>query len=326
VLSGSAARAVCNNDTSQSGFHPMTKMRFTWLPVSLAVAAAVIAGAEIAARYAGFGEPPVALLDNRIGFYLAPNRSYTRFGHDIRVNRYGMRSDDVDEATLDRRFVFSVLGDSVVYGNLLDQADTLPAQLQKVLNGRGRDQKSLVNSIAASSWGPENLLAFYERFGPFPGNTAWIVQNTGDMEDVVDPAGDAPYRISLPRGALHDLALSALRGATLRVLPPKAGPGHEERRRRADAALHALITVLKADYARVVLVFHAARYEAINGRSSGLIHFEMVAKDHHIDFVSTMNLYARIYKSSVTPHYDDVHLSKDGARLLAKLLAGDIEP
>jgi len=292
----------------------------------LAIVAAAIGGAEIAARYAGFGEPPVALLDNRIGFYLAPNRSYTRFGHDIRVNRYGMRSDDVDLAALDRRFVFSVLGDSVVYGNLLDQADTPPAQLQKLLNGKGRDRKSIVNSIAASSWGPENLLAFYQRFGPLPGNTAWIVQNTGDMEDVIDPAGDVPFRTFAPCGALHDLALSTLRGATLRVLPPKAGTKHEERRRRADAALHALITVLKEDYARVVLVFHAARDEAISGRSNGLAHFEEVAKEHAIGFTSTMDLYARAYKSSVAPHYDDVHLNKDGARLLAEMLAADVGP
>ncbi len=33
-----------------------------------------------------------------------------RFGHDIRVNRYGMRSDDFDTATVDRGVSFSVLG------------------------------------------------------------------------------------------------------------------------------------------------------------------------------------------------------------------------
>jgi hypothetical protein len=304
----------------------MSKTWFSRLPVLLAVVAAAICGAEIAARCAGFGEPPVALLDGKIGFYLAPNRSYTRFGHDIRINRYGMRSDDVDEAALDRRFVFSVLGDSVVYGNLLNQVDTLPAQLQKLVNGKGQHQKSVVNSIAASSWGPENLLAFYERAGPFPGNTVWVVQNAGDMEDVIDPAGDVPYRTSPPLGALHDFVLSALRGATLRLLPPKAGPGREERRRRADAALHALITALKADYARVVLVFHASRDEAVSGRSEGLAHFEAIAKEHAIGFISTMDRYAWAYKRALPPHYDEIHLNKDGARLLAELLAADVGP
>ena len=128
------------------------------------------------------------MLDDKIEYYLTPSRSYTRFGHDIRVNRYGMRSDDVDMATVNRRFNFSLFGDSVVYGNRLDQADTLPAQLQKHLTVRGASQGLLVNSIAASGWGSENLLEFYKRFGPFPGNTAWIVQSTHDMVDVINVA------------------------------------------------------------------------------------------------------------------------------------------
>jgi hypothetical protein len=310
------------------------KTRLARCLIALAIGAATIGGAELAARHAGFGAPPVALLDDRIGYYIAPDRSYTRFGHDIRINRYGMRSDDMDMASADRRFMFSLLGDSIVYGNLLDQADTPPAQLQRLLNAKGREQKTLreqkalVNSIAASGWGSENLLEFYKRFGPFPGNTAWIVQNTGDMEDVIDPvSGDVPYRTSSPYGALHDLARSTLRGVTIRVLPHQARPGrYEDRRRRADAALHALITTLKMDYARVILVFHASRDEAVSGRAGGLSHFQKVAGERTIGFISTMELYARAYRSGLPPHYDDVHLTKDGARMLAERLAADIDP
>jgi len=63
-------------------------------------------------------------------------------------------------------------------------------------------------SIAASGRGPENLVEFHKRFGPFPGNTAWLLQSTHDMVDVADLADkDVPYRIASPCGALHDLAL-----------------------------------------------------------------------------------------------------------------------
>jgi hypothetical protein len=303
----------------------MSKTRLNRYLMPLAIGAAAVGGAELTARYAGFGDPPVVLLDDKIGYYLDPGRSYTRFGHDIRVNRYGMRSDDVDLASADRRFIFSLLGDSIVYGNLLDQADTPAAQLQTLLNIKGGDQKALVNGIAAAGWGSENLLAFYRRFGPFPGNTAWIVQNTGDMQDVIDPvSGDVPYRTSSPYGALHDLALSTWRGVTARVLPVKASPlGDEDRRRRAETALHALIAALKADYARVILVFHAARDQAISGSAEGPAHFQRIARDHAIGFVSTMELYARAYRSGHPPHYDDVHLTKDGARVLAERLAAE---
>jgi hypothetical protein len=290
----------------------------------LAVAATAIGAAELTARYIGFGEPPLVILDDKIEYYLAPSRSYTRFGHDIRVNRYSMRSDDVDLAAVDRRFSFSLFGDSVVYGNRLDQAHTLPAQLQKLLRVKG-SQKTFVNSIAASSWGPENLLEFYKRFGPFPVNTAWILQSTHDMVDVTHL--DLPYRTASPHGALHDLALSTWRAVTLRVLPNKPDPvKYEDKRRRADIALHALIMALKADYARVILIFHATRDEAIGGKSDGLAHYSAVAKEQAIEFISTIELYGHAYKSNLPPHYDDIHLSKDGARMLSERLAADIGP
>ena len=292
----------------------------------LAAGFATIGGAELTARYIGFGEPPLVILDDKIEYYLAPSRIYTRFGHDIRVNRYGMRSDDVDTAAVDRQFNFSVFSDSVVYGNRLDQADTVPARLQKLLTAKGGDQKALVNSIAASGWGPENLLEFYKRFGPFPGNTAWIIQSTHDMVDVTHLVNKVlPYRTASPYGAVHDLALSTWQAVTLRVLPSKADPvRYEDKRRRADIALHALIGALKADYPRVILVFHATRDEAIAGAADGLAHYRTVAKEHAIEFTSTMELYGRAYRSNLPPHYDDIHLSKDGARILSERLAADI--
>jgi hypothetical protein len=112
---------------------------------------------------------------------------------------------------------------------------------------------------------------------------------------------------------------------TLRVLPSKADPvRYEDKQRRADIALHALIMALKADYAHVTLVFHATRDEAIGGTADGLAHYRTIAKEEAINFISTMELYARAYKSNVPPHYDDIHLNKDGARVLSERLAADI--
>jgi hypothetical protein len=306
-----------------------TAMFIRYLNYRLAflIAGAVAIGvAELMARCIGFGEPPLVILDDKIEYYLAPSRSYTRFGHDIRVNRYSMRSDNFDMAAVDHRSSFALFGDSVVYGNRLDQADTLPVQLQKLLTEKGK--KALVNSIAASSWGPENLVEFYKRFGPFPGNTAWIVQSTHDMVDVTNPVNKVlPYRTASPYGALHDLALSTWRAVSLRVLPNKADPvRYEDKLRRADIALRALIVALKADYSRVILVFHATRDEAIGGKADGLAHYSAVAKGEAVEFVSTTELYARAYKSNLRPHYDDIHLSKDGARVLSERLAADIGP
>ena len=108
----------------------------------------------------------------------------------------------------------------------------------------------------------------------------------------------------------------------LGTLPSKADPiKWEDKRRRADLALHALISALKADYASVILVFHATRDESISGEAEGLAHFRAVAKEEAIEFISTIELYAYAYKSNLPPHYDDIHLSKGGARILAERLA-----
>jgi hypothetical protein len=270
----------------------------------------------------GFGDPPIALVDEEIEYYLAPGRSYRRLGQSVQVNRYGMRSDDADLAALDRRLGFSLFGDSVVYGHGLDQADMLPARLQALLRRSGEGR--LVNSVAASSWGPENLLAFYRRLGPFPGNAAWIVQSTHDMVDVIDRT-QVPYGTIVPYGALHDGALSGWRWVNARLPAPAADrEAIADRRRRADIALKALIEVLKADYERVVLVFHATRGEAMSGQAEGLPHYQAVARAHGIGFVSTMDLYARAYKSNTAPHSDDIHLSTAGVEMLATFLAADL--
>ena len=76
----------------------------------------------------------------------------------------------------------------------------------------------------------------------------------------------------------------------------------------------------------MIFVFHATRDEAIGGEADGLAYYRAVANEQAIDFVSTMELYARAYKSNLPPHYDDIHLSKDGARMLAERLAADIGP
>jgi hypothetical protein len=292
----------------------------------LAVGLVAAGGAELAARAIGFGDPPLVIRDEKIEYYLAPSRSYRRFGHDIRVNRYSMRSDDVDVMAVDHRFAFSLLGDSVVYGNRLDQADTISSALQRLIRAKQGDPRALVNSISASSWGPENLLEFYGRFGPFRGNVAWIIQSTHDMADVTNlPGHGVPYRTYAPYCALHDLVISIWQRVPSFVPNNKVGSiPYDVVRRRADTALDALITALKLDYTRVILVFHATREEAVGGKAEGLAHYRTVAEKHGVNFISTVELYARAYGTGRLPHYDEIHLSKDGARILSERLAADI--
>ena len=75
----------------------MRRKSIARIAVALGCAAIVaIAVAEISLRLFGFGDPPLVTVDDRIEYYLVPNRTYSRFGQTFQVNRYGMRSDDVD--------------------------------------------------------------------------------------------------------------------------------------------------------------------------------------------------------------------------------------
>lgn len=292
------------------------------MPVILGAGIAVLAASEIVLRGAGFGDPPLYIFDDKIEYYLLPDRTYRRFGQVILVNRHGMRSDEIDFSSADPRQVFSLYGDSIVYGQRLDQVDTPAAQLQRLLRSITPGAIPVANSISAPSWGPENLLYFYDRFGPFPGNTAWIIQSTHDMIDVIhQPHEVIPYRSEAPYGALHDCAFLVWSWARQRIASRFADPASfQDYRRRADAALNGLTSALKNDYTRVVLVFHATKAEALRGKADGLDHYRAIAHSSNIEFISTLEAYRGAYASGLQPHYDDIHLSRYGAGLLAAQL------
>ncbi len=241
-----------------------------------------------------------------------------------------MRGDEVVIDPRSRSSTYAILGDSVVYGSGIDQSETVTWQLRQSLAGTrsGAATQPQVLNIAASSWGPENILRFYERFGPFPGDTAWIVQSTHDMTDVLHQKHElVPYRTSAPLGALHDIIVAVAR----QYVPTLWGVAPETRteaamRAEADAALVALMARLREDYARVVLVFHATRDEALQNAPSGELHFKEHAARAGVDFLSTTEAYRRAYESGDPPHYDSIHLSKSGALLLSRLLQSSLAP
>ena len=296
--------------------------------IAIALVALALLG-EVVARLAGFGDPPLMVVDPEIEYYFVPNREYRRFGRLYRINSHSMRSDEIAADRSGRRgSTHALFGDSVVYGANIDQSATIAQGLQRLLAATPRDGSPAgggvqqVMSIAAPSWGPENLLAFYRRFGPFPGNTAWVLQSTHDMIDVADPAiPQLAYWSAPPLGALHDAGSAVVRRLAGKLFPPpRESLTYEAKRARADVALAVLISQLKADYARVVLVFHATRVEVQQNAPSGELHFKSFAERTGIEFISTLESYRKAYQLGAAPHYDDIHPSESGALLLSRLL------
>ena len=269
----------------------------------------------------GFGQAPLVVLDDNVEYYLKANMSYQRFGNEITVNRYSMRSVDFDRN--EKKPFYAVIGDSVVYGqHTLDQTQTLAFLLNKKLKQELRDESVVVGSISASSWGPENMLAFYEKFGPFVGNTVFLVLSSHDRSDIPFMTRRlTPYRVVKPLTALHDFVRSVGERVEDKLRGDVVDIPFKKRLSLSKASLDSLMEPLKRDYARVVLVFHATKKEAISGTSNGEVYYRSMAKKHNVEFFSTMNLYQDLYEQGSKPHSDNIHLTWQGNKQLSEKLA-----
>lgn len=269
----------------------------------------------------GFGQAPLVVLDDNVEYYLKANMSYQRFGNEITVNRYSMRSVDFDRN--EKKPFYAVIGDSVVYGqHTLDQTQTLAFLLNKKLKQELRDESVVVGSISASSWGPENMLAFYEKFGPFVGNTVFLVLSSHDRSDIPFMTRRlTPYRVVEPTSALHDFLQSAGERIEDKVRGDVVKVPFKERLFQSEASLVRLLEVLKKDYSQVVMVFHATKKEAIDGSSKGEAYYAAIAKKHNVGFFSTLHFYKALYEEGVKPHSDNIHLSWQGNQHLSNKLS-----
>lgn len=74
-----------------------------------------IAG-ELFARFAlDLGTPPLWVTNDRVEYMFRPNQDLHRFGNRIKINAYGMRSEELPLDDTDKVLVF---GDSVLNGEV----------------------------------------------------------------------------------------------------------------------------------------------------------------------------------------------------------------
>lgn len=281
---------------------------------------------EIILREIGFGDPPVVILDSEIEYYLKPNSSYLRFGRKIEINRYGMRSPNFNKTEQQENRIY-LLGDSIVYGNhFLDQGETIAYQLSNFLSHL--ENKPTCAAIAASSWGPGNILAFYKRFGPFSGEFAFIVQSSHDRVDVPFSSSNlTPYRTNKSYTAFSDFLLFIVE--KIFELKDKINTGdgiaYGKKLNATDIALTELIRINKHDIRNVFLVFHPTKSELVkNSQEYNSAHsfYKKKAEDEQIHYI---NMASEYQNYSINKLYqDDIHLSANGASLFARVLARHI--
>lgn len=128
----------------------------------------------------GFGNPPLYIADEEIGYLLAPNQRLRRMGNRIEINEYSMRSPSVARERPEGTLRVLLLGDSVANGGWwTDRAQTISYLMQEQLQQSGKTVEVL--NASANSWSPRNELAYARRFGLFGAQVVVLLINTDDL-------------------------------------------------------------------------------------------------------------------------------------------------
>lgn len=157
--------------------------------IVLAVVVGLAIAVEVGLRaIVGFGNPPIYLPDDKIGYRLAPNQGVRRFGNRMEINEYSMRSPAITPVVPENTWRVLLLGDSVANGGWwTDQDDTISALMTQELKSELVSESGSaladveVYNASANSWGPRNELAYLQRFGMFGAQVLVLTINTDDL-------------------------------------------------------------------------------------------------------------------------------------------------
>ena len=292
-------------------------------------ALAAFVASELVARFGlGLGDPPLFVRDESVEYMLKPG-TYRRFGHSISINRWSQRSPEIEATKTDSSELrVLVIGDSVNGGALLDDAQIATRLLQNALEKQlGRPVRVL--NIAAGSWGPQNQLAYLEKFGTFSADVAVVVWSSHDAWDVPRFDGlreDQPEQ--RPILAVGELFSRYVLPRLRRGQP--ASPVSPTDMEKACASASALLTHLKERGIPTRVVLHATQGEltgapdATQPLSQGREHLLRVLSESGVAAVETAAVFRPRVMAGETLFQDDIHPNATGQKALEQVLEEEV--
>jgi hypothetical protein len=293
----------------------------------------------------GFGNPPIYLADEKIGYLLAPNQRTKRFGNRIAINQYSMRSPSIDVTRPSSTLRVLLLGDSVANGAWwTDQERTISALIATqreflVHPGAIFEQVEVLNA-SANSWGPRNELAYLQRFGTFNAQAVVLLINTDDLfataPTSVQVGRDRNYpnrkppcaiaevlsRYVLPTPSIPDIAdVNAAVGVS-------AASPEEDRVGSNFEAIRQIQSLTQTANAQFLLAMTPLRRE-LGGNSRDyeqttrqrLVRFTQEQKIAYLDFLS-------VFDNTEMPeslYRDHIHLSPCGNQKVSEAIARSLQ-
>ncbi|NEQ51631.1 MAG: SGNH/GDSL hydrolase family protein [Leptolyngbya sp. SIO3F4] len=279
----------------------------------------------------GFGNPPLYIADDNIGYLLAPNQQIRRFGNRIRINQYSMRTQPIEQIRpLDTLRIF-LIGDSIVNGNWwTDQSEILSVLLEARLSQQIDQQHVEVLNASANSWGPRNELAYLKKFGTFESQIVMLVINTDDLfgtqPSSLQVGKDRSYPDKKPLLALVEIASRLTKQQSIQGLKEI----QNEKGDRIGKNLTAIKEIKKyvdVNGGCLLLAMTPLKREVLDGPRD----YEVVARKRVDEFVEQQQIpyldFLAMFQTDLNPeslYRDHIHLSPLGNSLVNQSLAGHI--
>lgn len=196
--------------------------RIVALLVSISVGLFV---AELVVR-AKFGTPLAERLplgrieaDAERGWRMVAGESHYTYHHLVRVNGHGFRGEEIPEEREPGERRVLALGDSMIYGQGVSEADTLPAALQVELEQRSPEVRWRVINAGHRAYATNQELALLRQLGPeLDPDVVVLFWYDNDLADLDVDAANARLEASGPRP--FDVA-APLEGEVLRTWKAK---------------------------------------------------------------------------------------------------------
>lgn len=274
----------------------------------------------------GFGNPPLYIADDDIGYLLAPNQRVRRLGNLIAINQYSMRTEAIEKSPAANTLRVFLLGDSIVNGNWwTDQSETLSARIENELSSPDQPAAEVLNA-SANSWGPRNQIAYLQRFGIFESQIVMLVINTDDLFGTQP----SPLQVGKDRSYPDQKPLLALSELTSRLKKQPPIPGlkeiHNESGDRIGKNLLAIENIEKyvaTHDAQLLLAMTPLKREVLHGPRD----YEVVARQRVDELVAQQHIpyidFLTAFQDTPDPaglYRDHIHLSPTGNSLVTQSL------
>jgi lysophospholipase L1-like esterase len=284
----------------------------------------------------GFGNPLTYVADPQIGYLLSPNQRTRRFGNQILINQYSMRSPDLVLERSPDTLRILLLGDSVANGGWwTDQQEIVSVIMQQLLEPLlpSSFQQIEVLNASANSWSPRNELAYLQRFSTFAAQVVVLLINTDDLFGTTPtalPVGrDRNYPDRKPALALIEVITRYLiKPAPIPELKAVQAEAGDRVGFNLEAIAQIQATVTQSSGQLLLAMTPLLREIGAPGSRD----YEQTARQRLQDFTQTQQIryldFLPIFKATTQPQAlfrDHIHLSPLGNQQISQNLSAAIQ-